>query len=64
MITEGLLKKTKAETVEKYIFATRLLESGAGIRYIQQLIGHRDLKTTHIYTHVANKDIKKLANLL
>ncbi|MGQ9759175.1 MAG: tyrosine-type recombinase/integrase [Candidatus Methanomethylicaceae archaeon] len=37
-----------------------MLESGADIRYIQQLLGHEDLKTTQIYTHVANKDIKKL----
>ncbi|RZB28547.1 MAG: hypothetical protein AEth_02001 [Candidatus Argoarchaeum ethanivorans] len=54
----GIKKNVTPHTL-RHSFATRLLESGADIRYIQQLIGHRDLKTTQIYTHVANKDIKK-----
>ena len=59
----GIKKKVTPHTL-RHSFATHLLEAGADIRYIQQLLGHKSLRTTQIYTHVANKDIKKLANLL
>ena len=59
----GIKKKVTPHTL-RHCFATHLLEAGADIRYIQQLLGHKDLKTTQIYTHMANKDIKKLADML
>jgi integrase/recombinase XerD len=48
----------------RHSFATHLLESGADISHIQKLLGHCDIRTTLVYTHVANKDIQRLACLL
>lgn len=48
----------------RHCFATHLMDSGVGIRYIQELLGHKDIKTTLIYTHVTNLEISKIQSPL
>lgn len=52
----GIAKQASVHTL-RYSFATHLLENGYDIRTIQELLGHANLQTTMIYTHVASKNV-------
>ena len=59
----GIAKPTSPHTL-RHSFATHILQAGYDIRTVQELLGHSDVATTMIYTHVLNKGGKGVTSPL
>ncbi len=55
----GVAKRVTPHTM-RHTYATDLLRNGADIRSVQELLGHASITTTQVYTHVTDKELKRV----
>lgn len=69
LVFEKALKRAKIEKAAtfhslRHSFATHLLENGVDVRFVQELLGHQNIRTTQLYTKVTNPSIRKIKSPL